>query len=274
MAKLYVLGSGIGLAGQLTAQARCVIEQADTVFALLAEPFALDHLRSLKPDLISLSDHYGRGRTRDQSYAEMVQRIVEALDHCERVAAVFYGHPGVFVWPSHEAMRSARLRGHEATMLPGISAEDCLLADLEIDPGFSGLQSYEAFDFLVYPRRYDPSVPMVLWQLAVLGDWRRERFETEPAWLEGLARLLMEHYAPDHKVALYEAVSFPLDSPRIEWIELQCLSRAGIGQATTLFVPPGAAPAPDLERLRSLGLEIDGLSEAKYQRIRRQQFES
>jgi len=31
-------------------------------------------------------------------------------------------------------------------MLPGISAEDCLVADLGIDPASSGCQSYEAND--------------------------------------------------------------------------------------------------------------------------------
>jgi hypothetical protein len=37
-------------------------------------------------------------------------------------------------------------------MLPGISAEDCLFADLGIDPGIYGCQSYEATDFLANGR--------------------------------------------------------------------------------------------------------------------------
>ena len=34
-------------------------------------------------------------------------------------------------------------------MLPGISAEDCLLADLGVDSAHNGLQSLEATDLLI-----------------------------------------------------------------------------------------------------------------------------
>jgi hypothetical protein len=35
-------------------------------------------------------------------------------------------------------------------MLPAISAEDCLFADLGVDPADHGCPSYEATDFLVH----------------------------------------------------------------------------------------------------------------------------
>src|SRR5205809_2021168 len=35
-----------------------------------------------------------------------------------------YGHPGVFVYPSHEAIRRARAEGYVARILAGISSED------------------------------------------------------------------------------------------------------------------------------------------------------
>ena len=58
-----------------------------------------------------------------------------------RLCAVVYGHPGVFVYASHEAVRRCRLEGLPARMLPGISAEDCLLADLGVDPGVRGCRA-------------------------------------------------------------------------------------------------------------------------------------
>ena len=39
-------------------------------------------------------------------------------------------HPGVYVAPSHETVLRARAEGYPARMLPGISSEDCLFADL------------------------------------------------------------------------------------------------------------------------------------------------
>lgn len=272
MGRLYVVGTGIGLAGQLTIEARNVVRHADQAFALMAEPLALEFLRALSPRLISLSAYYGGGRTRDQSYAEMVDRILQPLEDGQTIAAVFYGHPGVFVWPSHEAIRRARAAGYSATMLPGISAEDCLIADLGLDPGVSGLQTYEACDFLVYPRRFDPCVPLVLWQLAALGDVSRNRFEADPIWLNALANVLMQEYPADHSVTVYEAASFPLDEPRIERLPLSRLGCAAVTQASTLYIPPTAAPAIDYKRLEALGLPTDVLVEASFQRARRKSY--
>ena len=48
-------------------------------------------------------------------------------------------------------------------MLPGISSEDCLFADLGVDPGVSGCQSYEATDFLMNAPIIDSSTQLILW---------------------------------------------------------------------------------------------------------------
>jgi len=78
---------------------------------------------------------------------------------------VFYGHLGVFVFATHEAMAILRDDGYRVEMLPGISAEDCLYADLSIDPATHGCQVYEATDFLIRRRKIDPAVPVILWQV-------------------------------------------------------------------------------------------------------------
>ena len=54
------------------------------------------------------------------------------------VVGVFYGHPGIFVAPSHRAISIARAEGYEAKMLPAVSAEDSLYADLGVDPSRCG----------------------------------------------------------------------------------------------------------------------------------------
>src|SRR6185503_14601145 len=105
-----------------------------------------------------------------QTYEEMIQRILECVRDGNLTCLACYGHPGVFVYPSHESIRRARAEGYPARMLPGISAEDCLFADLGVDPGTIGCQSYEATDFLMNSRIVDPSSNLVLWQIGVLGD--------------------------------------------------------------------------------------------------------
>ena len=96
-------------------------------------------------------------------------------------------------------------------MLPGISAEDCLFADLEIDPARQGLRSYEATDFLISGRPVDPTSGLVLWQVGAIGVatfYRRAVWRTEG--LAPLVETLLDHYPADHEVILYTAATLPV----------------------------------------------------------------
>ena len=64
---------------------------------------------------------------------------------------------GVFAQAPRKAIEQARLEGFPARMEPGISSEDCLYADVGIDPGARGCQHVEATQFMMYRRRIDPS---------------------------------------------------------------------------------------------------------------------
>ena len=86
-----------------------------------------------------------------------------------RVLGVFYGHPGVFVSPSHRALVLAREEGYEARMLPGISAEDYMFAELEVDPATHGCVTYEASELLLRNRTLDPTSHNVIWQVGSVG---------------------------------------------------------------------------------------------------------
>ena len=141
----------------------------------------------------------------------------------KRVVAVFYGHPGVFVHPSHKSIAEARYHGYEAEMLPAvstkklchhiftknvrhntfhqehapphlyhshssihliksqetastlcyppdilyISAEDCLFADVGVDPALPGYQTFEATDLLLNAREICTDLHVVIWQVCV-----------------------------------------------------------------------------------------------------------
>src|SRR3546814_15863240 len=78
-------------------------------------------------------------------------------------------------------------------MEAGVSAEDCLYADLGIDPGEVGCQQYEASQFMFYRRRIDPSAYLVLWQVGVAGDRSVRRSSTGRTH----CRLLVERIAHD-----------------------------------------------------------------------------
>jgi len=265
--RLSLVGSGIRPAGQLTVEARHLIEGADHVLCVV-DALTLDHLKAINPRTRSMQDCYAVGRQRDDSYSEMVDRLLAPLDDGDHVVGVFYGHPGVFVWPGHEALRRARAAGHRATMYPGVSAEDCLIADLGLDPAVQGCQSFESTDFLLYPRRIDPSALLILWQPAVLGDLRRSSFETDPEWVRVLSEVLGEAYPADHPALIYEAATFPLAEPRIERVPLDRLHRADFTQQSTLVLTPVGPPRISAERLARLGVSEDEVEKAGFQRLR------
>ncbi len=253
---LTVVGTGLAIAGQVTRQAQSTIEHADKLFHLVADVVTQHWLEGLNASAESLFTSYREGRDRGETYAEMVERMLAPVREGRRVCAAFYGHPGVFATPPHEAVRRARAEGYAARMLPGVSAEDCLFADLGLDPGARGCQSFEATDFLIRHRRFDPASLLVLWQVGAIGvrDYRRADLWSRRG-LEVLAEHLLEHYPGEHEVVLYEASPYPICGPRILWLPLAELGRAPATVRTTLCVPEREETPIDTEMLARLGVE-------------------
>jgi hypothetical protein len=239
MGRLTVAGSGLRIAGQVTQETLSEIVAADKLFHLVQDVVTHHWLEELNPSAESLYDSYREGRDRRETYAEMVERILAPVRRGDRVCAVFYGHPGVFVFPAHEAVRRARAEGHPAAMLPGISAEDCLIADVGFDPGERGCQSFEATDFLVRHRRHDPTSALLLWQIGNIGvgDFRAEAY-WNPRGVERLAAVLAETYGRAHEVVVYEASPYPIAEPTIHRCRLDELAAAPVTIGSTLLVPP------------------------------------
>jgi hypothetical protein len=138
-------------------------------------------------------------------------------------------------------------------MLPAVSSEDCLFADLGIDPAESGCQSFEATDFLIRRRKFDPCSPLVLWQIGCIANWKAEVMDCS-AGLAVLVEVLREHYRPGHKVVLYQAAQYPSCDPSVERVPLSKLTRAPMSPVTTLFVPPAAAAPVDYAMVDRLGI--------------------
>lgn len=246
---LVAVGIGIRLAQQCTPEARHEIEAADVVCTGGGDPVTQRWLSGLNANTVSLQAHYRRGKSRRRTYEEMTEAILARVRAGKRVCAAFYGHPGVFVHCSHEAIERARSEGFEARMLPAVSAEDCLFADLGVDPGRAGCQSYEATDWLVNARVFDTGAPLILWQIAVVADRSLTELTSDPRRVAILSEVLMRYYPPEHIVTVYEAAIFPTGRPKVERLALRDLARARITQQSTLYVPRLAAPRADAERL-------------------------
>lgn len=245
---LVCVGTGMLLGGHLTPRARHEIEHADVVHALVYDGLFEVWLRQLNPRLESLQVFYQEGASRRASYDRMVEALVTSAAAGLRTCGAFYGHPGVFARVPHEAVRLARARGLDAQLDPGISAEDCLYADLGLDPGDFGCQHYEANQFLLYRRRIDPAALLILWQVGVVGDQTLARRSTAPEYRQLLVEVLCQDYPAQHPVTLYRAASSPLVPAAIRHLPLADLPHVEVDQTDTLVVPPAQAMQPDPER--------------------------
>jgi hypothetical protein len=248
---LVVVGTGIKVAAHTTLESVTEMQQAEQLLYLVTESATETWLKRLNPTATTLEDSYREGRSRVSTYREMSNRIVAAVQAERRVCAAFYGHPGVFVNASHHAIRRLRRRGYSARMLPGISAEDCLFADLGVNPGDYGCQSFEATDFLAARRRFDPCSDLILWQVGALGESSvRRGAPVRPERVQRLTTALRRHYPAGHRIVLYEAASFPACEPLIQRIALERLAAMEIRPMATVYVPPLAQRPSDPAILR------------------------
>jgi uroporphyrin-III C-methyltransferase len=187
---LVVVGTGISVAGQMTLLAHSYIQNADIVFMGITDTVNENVVKKLNPNPVELDDLYQADKSRAITYQQMTGRIVDTVKAGQKVCDAFYGHPGVFVNPSHAAIKKVRDSGLRAEMLLGISAEDCLIADLGIEPAHYGCQSYEATLEVLDASQFKPGLDLY-------------------------SEILMDVYPTEHEVILYEAATLPFMGPEL-----------------------------------------------------------
>jgi precorrin-3B methylase len=258
---LVCVGIGMTLGSHITPLARSYIEKADVVYTALSDGIIELWLAKMNSNVHSFQPLYREGKSRADTYREMVETLLREVRAGKQVCGAFYGHPGVFALPPHKAIAMARAEGYRAHMEPGVSAEDCLYADLGFDPGRYGCQHYEASQFMFYRRRIDPSAYLVLWQIGVAGDQSFSRFSTTSDYRKVLVDVLARDYELTHEVIIYRAATLPLQEPLIQRLPLRQLVEAEVDMHSTLVIPPGTPLEPNMEireRLSALDAAVHG----------------
>lgn len=260
---LVVVGTGINTMYHTTISAKMHIETADIVYAVVSD-LGMSWLRKLNENVVSLTDLYEEQKSRVKTYKEMATAIADSVREGKRVCAVYYGHPGVFVSPTHRVVKQLQEEGYQASMDPGISAEDCMVADLGIDPGNTGCQALEATQFLFYKHQINPHNLLIVWQICLSGDHtlRSLSHEGRRPGLVVLRDALLKHYPSEHEVIVYEASSMTLVPPRIDRMPLRDLPDCKPTLASTLVIPSLGLPEFDHETLAELGLTAEQVVES------------
>jgi uncharacterized protein YabN with tetrapyrrole methylase and pyrophosphatase domain len=234
---LTVVGTGIRAITQLTVESLAAMSTAEVLLHVIGEPVQEEAILAINPNARTMTGFYEDGLIRNATYEAMVQEVLASVVEGKRTVAAFYGHPGVFTFPSHESVRRVRAAGYPARMLPGVSAEDNLIADLGIDPG-DGCQAYEATSFLMERHPVDPTAHLLLWQVGTVGNWTYESAGYDLRSFPGMVGKLMQLYPPSHPVTVYEASFDPAGLARVLRQPLARLHASQVTPATTLYVPP------------------------------------
>ncbi|PIA97994.1 hypothetical protein CB0940_05746 [Cercospora beticola] len=258
--ELVVVGTGIASIRQMTVEALDYIQRADKVFYATLDAVTETFIKHHAPSAEDLYQYYDTEKNRVTTYVQMAEVILSSVRKGKLTVAVFYGHPGVFVTPSHRAIYIARHEGYKAQMLPGVSAEDCLYADLGIDPASSGCSMYEASFLLNEPNRLDSRHHLIIWQVGCVG---KEAMIFDNKEIYKLADYLEAEYGPDHPVIAYLAAIQPFHDSKMDKMTVQDLrdqdkvQNIPITAGTTLYVPPKKLPAnPPAYKDMAIGYQL------------------
>ena len=258
-----MVGTGISVGNQTTASAIAQIKMADVVYVAVASDMAMAWLKTLNDNIINLGDLYAEDKSRVETYRQMVDVMVEAVKSGLQVCGAFYGHAGFFAWAPHRAIKLLREQGYQARMEAGVSALDCLVADLSLDPGEYGCLALETTQFLFYQQVLNPHCLVVLWQLGLAGDYefKGQEIDNNHRGLAILTKHLLSYYPPKHEVILYEAGVLAIERPRMEKIALEHLPNAKVCSLTTLVIPSIGLPPMDADVLKEFAIDEQKLIE-------------
>ncbi len=233
---------GIGIVGvhQLTHEAEAIIRRCRQTFFTDTGLGVGDYLATLCPVVTDLAEPT-EVRPRIDRYRRVASRVVDAALTGGPVCLAVDGHPTMYSYPTALIRRAAAVLDLTVLVRPGISFLDTLLADLGVDPGFDGLQLYEATDLLVRRRPLQPDVPCVVAQAGMVLDPYDHPTERPIGSLAQLQAYLLEFYPVDHPVTMVTSPPHPLLPAGRQTVRLGSLAAAlaaGAHLLGTLFIPP------------------------------------
>ncbi|KAJ3882858.1 tetrapyrrole methylase [Lentinula edodes] len=237
---LIIAGSGIASIRHITLETLSYIENADKVYYIVTDPATEAFIQEKsKGNFADLTIYYDKDKSRYESYVQMSEVMLHDVRAGIQVVGVFYGHPGVFVSPSHRAIAIALDEGFHAKMLPGISAEDYMFSDLGFDPAIPGCMTQEATSIVIHNKVLDPTIHNIIWQVGSVGV-------DTMVFDNGLFHLLVDHlekyFGPNDKVIHYIGAVLPQSvTVKDEFTIAELREERIITQITTVstfYVPP------------------------------------
>ena len=253
MVDVYIVGLGVLNVDQITRETERAIRRSNEVLYVDTGVATRAYLNSLCPRVTSLFEtSYEEAGHRLNAYHHMAARVLDAaLDH-PPVTFAMHGHPIVGAYAPFLIRDMSSLLALEVLVLPGISAMDCLFAELMVDPCVAGMQMYEATDLLLRRRPLQPDVQALIWQIGCVETGLHTMRVSKPARFERLRSHLLRFYPPRHEVSAVYSTPHPLMPSTLHRFALRdiCEHAHLLHAGFTLFIPPATErPIEDHELL-------------------------
>lgn len=233
---LIICGSGIKSLSHHTREFDIAVKNADIVIYLVNEPILELWLQEKSKQSFSLKELYFLSSKRIDSYHLIEKKVIESFEFYNNICLVFYGHPLLLADSVNSIIKQAKSKKIKVQVLPGISAFDCLLADLEIKLD-GGCFLVEASFFLKHQTKIDTTNHVILWQIGMIDISSPSANEKQGNILK-LKNELLKYYLPESTAYLYEASLYPYRSPLIIKTNIDHLTEYLTSSITTAYLPP------------------------------------
>jgi hypothetical protein len=251
---LYIVGLGIRGTEQITPEAGAALRACRKVYFGAEQRGIAEYLQRYGCEVEDLYALAEPGASRPATYQRMADKVLQAARERPPVGFAVYGHPMILVLPTRLIRQQAPELGLSVKVIPGVSALDCLLADLGFDPCERGLIQYEATYALLYQPPLDPAAACLLWQAGMAETVLYDLGVSRPGRFRRLSDYLARFHPGGHRVALAISPRDPLDGPIIAWLTIDELREAheDVMSGATLFIPPSSEPEVSDKELESL----------------------
>ncbi|KAK6510652.1 hypothetical protein TWF506_009754 [Arthrobotrys conoides] len=242
---LILVGTGVRSICQLTLEAIQEIERADIIYYAVRDATAEGFIKQKNREAVDLYKYFINDEEIPEAdlYIQIAEVMLADIRKGLRVVGAFFGHPGLFMSPNRRALAIAQAEGYMAKMLPGVSVDDCLLADLGIDPSFVGCLTCEARDFMIHDHLGLTSRHVIMYEVGYLGFYGDD---SKTDYFEYFVNRLEQTYGNSHSLINYTAAISPLMEPIMEHLTIGDLRKPAIRKqitsASTLYFPPKDVP--------------------------------
>jgi precorrin-3B methylase len=239
---IYIVGLGIVGTRQITKEVDYILKKSDHVFLLFTQNTMHDYITNeIGTEVTDLHEEYEEGSDRFDTYRRMADRVLNNAKNTNKsITHAPYGHPSIFVSPTRLIQEEGPKHGLRVKVVPGISAIDCIFAEIGLDPGTNGVQMYEASDFLLRKFEPNPYVPLFLWQIGAIETGLYSMKKSKPERFSRIRQYLESFYPKSHILYLLRTATYPFTNSEQHGFQLKNFEKQHykIDPVHTLYIPP------------------------------------